>query len=320
MQIIHEIWSVTSLELPVNVFFETPTIRRMAAAMHDGSAFVAPDLIRLRDGDESAPLFLFPGGAGNIGHLTDLVRALDYPGVVYGIALSGLDGAEPLPERIEQEATRAMKIIQGVQASGPFRLIGYSMGGITALETARLLRRAHGDTVFLSLIDAPLNDHCWPYTVWSAFLMRKLARKLPNLIKRFLDKRTAARPAIPVSDVGQRRRGTQLEYRFRDPRNPDYPLYSPYWEDQHPPNHARVGANAIRMKGFYKPSRYDGKVYFFASTGGDPHSCDPQQIWPKYLPNTEWIRMPGHHLSIMLGRKARSLAKELSERLKQSMS
>src|SRR5580698_7032179 len=69
MQVIAEIWFATSIELPVNVFFEAPTIRRMAAAIHDGSALAAPDLVLLRGGDGSDPLFLFPGGAGNLTEL-----------------------------------------------------------------------------------------------------------------------------------------------------------------------------------------------------------------------------------------------------------
>ena len=51
-QIIRDIWFATSIELPVNIFMEAPTIRRMAAAIYDGTGLVAPDLVRLRDGNE----------------------------------------------------------------------------------------------------------------------------------------------------------------------------------------------------------------------------------------------------------------------------
>ncbi len=64
MQIIREIWWATGIDLHVNVFYTAPTIRRMAARIRDRSASVAPDLIRLRYGDDSLPVFLFPGGAG----------------------------------------------------------------------------------------------------------------------------------------------------------------------------------------------------------------------------------------------------------------
>jgi thioesterase domain-containing protein len=70
------------------------------------------------------------------------------------------------------------------------------------------------------------------------------------------------------------------------------------------------------MKGFYMPSRYDAKVFFFATAGGDPWVCDPEDVWPKYLPNAEWIRLPANHLSMMIGRHAVHLAVEISERLK----
>lgn len=317
MEIIYDLWSVTSVELPVNVFFETPTIRRMAAGIHDGSALIAPDLALLRAGDDSPPLFLFPGGGGNLVELTDLVQALDYAGAVYGIAFSGLDGVGPFPDRFDLEAERSLGIIQEVQAAGPYRLFGYSIGGVTALETARLIRR-QGEQVFLGLIDAPQNDHSWPYTVWAAFLLRKFSIKARKLIRLLSSPRTGRKPAPTRRDINPRRRGTQFMFRFRNPGGPNYPYYSPYWVAHHTPNYSRVCENACRMKGFYTPTSYDGEVSFFASAGGDYLACDPEKVWPKYLPHAEWIRVPGNHLSMMFGRKAAWLADAISVRLKQA--
>jgi len=131
--------------------------------------------------------------------------------------------------------------------------------------------------------------------------------------------RPKAAPGGPTRgrpEVKSRRRGAQLSYRFRDPRDPDYPFYSPYWTEDHTPNYSRVGEHVCRMKGFYKPSRYDGRVYFFVSAGGDPLACHPRQVWPKYLPNAEWVPIPGNHINSMFGRYAARLASEISERLK----
>ncbi len=320
MKILIDIWSATGVDLPVNVFFEAPTIRRMAAAMQDGSALIAPDLVLLRAGDPTAPLFMFPGHAGYLIHLIDLVRALDHPGAVYGIAYSGLDGAPPFYDRFEQEAERAAGIIRQAQPAGPFRLIGYSIGGITALETARLLRREVGDAVVLGLIDTPQNDHSWPYAVWLPFIARKVAGQLLRRMRRLVagaGARTApGGRARGRPDVKSRRRGAQLGYRFRDPRDPNYPFYSPYWTEDHTPNYSRVGEHVCRMKGFYAPSRYDGKVYFFVSAGGDPLACHPKRVWPKYLPDAEWVSIPGNHINSMFGRYAVRLAAEISDRLK----
>jgi thioesterase domain-containing protein len=315
MQILLDIWSATSIDLPVNVFFEAPTIRRMAAAICDGSALVAPDLVLLRRGDDSAPLFLFPGHAGYLIHLTDLVRELDYSGAIYGIAVSGLDGVGPFHDRFELEAQRSLGIIRRAQRAGPFRLVGYSIGGVTALETARLIRRELGDTVFLGLIDTPQNDHSWPYGVWLAFLLRRLAIKIRNRMRRRAAARMSRAPAPGRPSINPAKRGTQVEYRFRNPRGPDYPYFSPYWTPDHTPNYSRAGEHVCRMKGLYAPTRYDGKVFFFASTGGDPLACDPEQIWPRYLPDAEWVRVPGNHVNTMFGRNVGRLAAEISTRL-----
>jgi len=313
-QIVRDIWSSTGKELPVNVFFTAPTINRMAAAIYDGSAFVATDIVILRSGDESRPLFLFPGGPGNLSELNDLVRQLDYAGTIYGIAFSGLDGVGPFHDRFEMEAERALGIIRRAQPSGTVRLVGYSMGGITALETARLLRQ-RGVPVFLGLIDTSLNDHLWPYNVWAGVLLRKYTISVIKLLRSLADPRTLGRRASRKAPIGPRPRGTQLTYRFRDPHDPNYPYYSPYWSDQHPPNYTRVGANACRMKGLYRPNLYDGKVTFFVSARGDSLTCGPKQVWPKYLPFVEWVGVPGNHLSILVGRHAARLASEISVRM-----
>jgi thioesterase domain-containing protein len=314
MQIVREIWWATGIDLPVNVFYTAPTIRRMAAAILDGSALIAPDLVRLRDGDDSAPLFLFPGGGGVLFELDDLATALDWPGTIYGIPFSGLDGIGPFHDRFEQEAARSLAIIRRVQKTGPYRLAGYSIGGITALETARLIRQEGEDRIFLGLLDAPQNDHSWPLRVWLGFILRKLARRLGKS-RSLLPARAAT--SSDKRDIHPRRRGTQLEYRFRNPNNPDYPYYAPYWGPYPTPNYGRVGANACRMKGFYTPRRYDGQVFFFASARGDPLACDPKAVWPKYLPRAEWISVPGNHLSMLLGRNAVRLAAEITEQMKQ---
>jgi thioesterase domain-containing protein len=327
MHILVGLWAETSIDLPVNVFFEAPTIRRMAAAIADGSAFVAPDLVRLRAGDESAPLFMFPGHAGYLVHLNDLVQALDYPGAIYGIPVSGLDGSDPAYDRFELEAERALGIMRKAQPTGPYRIIGYSIGGITALEAARRIR-SDGDEVTLTLIDTPQNDHSWPFSVWLTFLGRRLVLTVLRKFRRMARRRpgrVGVRAAAPQASAPQAkpsphppRRGTQFGYRFLNPAAPDYPQHSPYWFGVATPKYRRVGENVCRMKGFYKPSRYDGKVFFFASKRGDPLACDPQQVWPKYLPNAEWVRVPGTHVNTMFGRYAAKLAAGISARLRRA--
>ena len=168
--------------------------------------------------------------------------------------------------------------------------------------------------MFLGLIDTPQNDHSWPLRIWLAFMLRKILRKAKLLLGA---RRSSGKPLPSRVDINPRRRGTQFEYRFRNPNNPNYPYYCPYWVAHHTPKYNRVAENACRMKGFYTPSRYDGKAFVFASIGGDPSVCDPEQVWPKYLPNAKWIRVPGNHLSVLIGRNAVRLAGEISECLKQ---
>ena len=314
LQIFQHIWLNAGIDLPVNLFVEAPTIRKMAGRLHDGSALLTQSLVRMRDGDERLPpLFLFPGGGGFLHELTDYACALEVPGIVYGVPSAGMDGTDPIYCKYEDEAARAAALIQDAQETGPYFLAGYSMGGCAALETARILKN-QGKTVHLILLDTGLNDHSWPFKVWTRFMIKKVTSKMKAKSK-------AAAPAAPEKVEGSisagipRRRGSQIQFRFRNANRREYPYYSMYWQPNHTPKYSRVRENAIRMKGLYKPAPYDGEVIFFLSNGGDVLSCSPLEVWPRYLRNIEWVNVPGTHSSMLLGRYARHVAAETSTRV-----
>ncbi len=313
LQIIRDIWSETGIELPPNVFFEAPTIRLMAEILLGDGALANPDLVCLRDG-VGKPLFLFPGAGSVLLDLRDLVDALDFAGPIYGIPFAGLDGKEPLHTTFEAEGQRSAAIVRRVQPEGPHRLIGYSMGGVTALETARVLHADEGLYPILGLLDTALNDHSWPVQVWLSFMLRKYAAGVRRKLVQSVRRRKAGVPIAERAKLQPPRRGMHLVFRFLNPESPEYPFYSPFWETHHPPHYSHVRATAGRMRGRYTPSIYKGPVYFFAAVIPHSATCDPQAVWPKYLPNAEWIRVAGSHLTIILGRNAKGLSARIFER------
>jgi thioesterase domain-containing protein len=324
MRMMRDLWTETGRELPVNALLEYPTIRRLAAAIDDGRAFTAADLVLLsparhdRPGIEPAPpLFLFGGFGGFLLDLTDLAKAIDAGCAVYGVGPAGADGATAPHLTYDGETAHARAAIKRVQPAGPYRLAGYSSGGIVALETARLMR-AHGDAVaFVGLLDTSLDDRNWPVGHWLGFLGRKIRTRLVGALQqRRRDKTKPARPSVPgPPDIAPKRRGNQYTYRFRDTGAPDFPFYSPYWESHHTPLYSRLREATIRMRAGYRPIAYDGPVSVFKATIVDRLTLDPKLVWPPYLPRAEWIVLPGNHLTIIHGRHAARLASEIVKRL-----
>lgn len=313
LQIIRSIWEEIGIELPINIFLEAPTIREMATRLCDNTALQSQDVIRMGGKGETPVLFLHASG-GFLHECGDLARAFTFEGAVYGLAASGTDGRTPMLDDQEQEAARMADLIVKLQETGPYNIAGYSLGGSTALETARILRAA-GHEVQLMLLDTVFDEHYWPMPIW----LRFMAPKFLAMLRRRLKRRRAPlqNNATPKkSDLAPAKRGTRFEFRFRNPRNPDYPYYSVHWQSFHPPRYTQIRARGIRMKGLYRPCPYDGPVSFFVSRGGDPEACNPLDVWPRYLSNVEWVTVPGNHVSMIVGRYAKQLADEMTKRLR----
>ena len=74
---------------------------------------------------------------------------------VVAVAPNG-PGGEPIPRSIEAMAADRLPAILEARPTGPYRLAGHCVGGIVALETARLLMRLNHQVETVVMIDSPL--------------------------------------------------------------------------------------------------------------------------------------------------------------------
>ena len=107
------------------------------AAANSASADPAARLAPMRAG-EGAPWLLLPGADGSVLSLRLLAQALDDGRPVFGLDAAGLDGAA-LPASLEQAAADNLAALRAGGLRGPYRLLGYSNGGVLAFEMARQL-------------------------------------------------------------------------------------------------------------------------------------------------------------------------------------
>ena len=113
-------------------------------------------LVLLRDGDRRRPLFLVHSLGGDAWIYCELVRELRTDAAVYGVQLRGLNQAGTTPADLKTCAAEYLELIRTVQPEGPYRLGGYSSGGLLALEIAAQARRAGELIEFVGLIDTGL--------------------------------------------------------------------------------------------------------------------------------------------------------------------
>ncbi|WP_416654301.1 beta-ketoacyl synthase N-terminal-like domain-containing protein [Bacillus amyloliquefaciens] len=114
-----------------------------------------PELVKLNERETGRPVFWFHGGTGGVEAYQPFAKKSQRP--FYGIQARGLTGKDPL-QGIEEMAASYVRIIQAVQPKGPYDLGGYSLGGMLAYETARLLQEEGHTVKSAVMIDTPYSE------------------------------------------------------------------------------------------------------------------------------------------------------------------
>jgi amino acid adenylation domain-containing protein len=152
MRLVDMISRETGVDLGVSVIFLNPTPRRLAAAIEAGPR--SDPLVALTESCTDPPLFLIHAIGGTVSAYAPLGQELTDTFTVYGLQSPALsDGGVPpsLADLVSDYTQR----IRAVQPAGPYRLAGWSMGGVVAFEIARRLEQAGAEVGLLVLLDAP---------------------------------------------------------------------------------------------------------------------------------------------------------------------
>jgi hypothetical protein len=121
--------------LPMTTLIQSPTLAGLAcaieAAVVPGNSGPAPELVTLREGQDGPPLVCIHGGDGGVFFYLELARALagDLPVMTLeSPALSAAEGVGPVA--VEALAADYVAALRRHQPRGPYRLVGYSFGGV----------------------------------------------------------------------------------------------------------------------------------------------------------------------------------------------
>ncbi|GAA3130252.1 non-ribosomal peptide synthetase [Streptosporangium carneum] len=115
-------------------------------------------LLPLRAGGNRPPLYCVHASGGLSWNYAPLLRSLPPNQPVYGVQARGLARTEPLAAGVEEMAADYVEQIRAVQPSGPYHLLGWSLGGRIAQEMARVLEEQGEEVGLLALLDAYPTD------------------------------------------------------------------------------------------------------------------------------------------------------------------
>ncbi len=153
MELFVEIERAFGRVLPVSALFDKPTVASLARVLAEEPPEDDSPLAPLRDGDPARTLLCVHDFTCDLVAYGPILRSLEPGPAVRGLRWDPALAAGV--RSLEELATRYTERLRRAQPRGPYRLLGYSIGGTIAWEMARQLE-ASGETVaFLGLIDTP---------------------------------------------------------------------------------------------------------------------------------------------------------------------
>ena len=287
-RLMHRIEQQLGKRLPLAALLQAPTIEQLTRLMGEGAGSWS-SLVPLQPQGSRPPFFCVHGVGGNVVGFRDLVRHLGSDQPFYALQPQGLDGKQECLTSIPLMAERYIQEIRRVQPEGPYRIGGYSFGGLVAYEMAQMLE-AQGESVgLLALFDAyPGKEESR-----SEKLKQVLTLPLKERIKFILKKGSFV--------VMTLRKRIELQFLPRALRN--------------------VRQACSRAAGDYEVQPYPGRVTLFRVREKSADSLnDPYGIWWRMAEGGVELReINGDHLSLLKEPQVRFLAEELTDCLAHSI-
>ena len=234
--------------------------------------------VELRAGPGPA-VFVFPGAGADARELAPLTEALETRRRIVGVEFFDphADAAVPSIERLARDAVALMR---EQQPQGPYTVLGYSFGGLVALEAAQSLRSA-GETVELAgLVDVLYDSRYWPTVVFLRATARRSAHHVRRLVR------------DPGSDAWaelvNRTRALARRLGARGGREGDE---RPAQGDPESVAHAAMAR--------WRPRPIEGPVHLFTGDDSEDFACDLAVLWRPWIDELVVHRVAGSHLEIV---------------------
>lgn len=160
MRLVARICERTGKDLALRALFENPTPKALALALDvTGSKNCYTPLLPLRQGCGRRPLFCIHPADGFAICYKSLVDALDPEIPIWGVQARGLETRDEPHGSIDEMARAYVEALRKVQPTGPYSILGWSLGGRIAHAMACELERQGQSVASLILLDTPTRSN-----------------------------------------------------------------------------------------------------------------------------------------------------------------
>jgi thioesterase domain-containing protein len=300
-----EITHVFQRQLPTATICHAPTIMTLAALLEQPALPKFSPFVRLKAGNKKPPILIAHGlgGRASFYQLAKHIR-LDHP--LYGIQAKGVDGLEEPLERIEYMATYYLDALREFQPQGPYILIGYSFGGLIALEMAQRLIENGQRIALLTLVDTYPHPRYFRASQRLWLGAKRIKSHIDDLKRRpirvaFSQVRRAIERRLHIDDVQ---------------KNSALPAANSQLSLAE--TTVRVKRSDLVAMAHYRPRFYQGKIRFVRPEANSYLPNNPTAVWKKLAAEFEVETVPGDHLG-MVGVHFESLAASLARYISEAL-
>jgi thioesterase domain-containing protein len=298
MRLVKGIRKTFEVALPLATLLEAPSIARLGERLrqmtmpHGSSVLTA-----IQPKGERPPLFCVHPGGGTSLCYGGFIRYLGPGQPVYGIQAVGSDGLEAPLNSIEQMAARYLAELRRIQPRGPYRICGWSLGGVLAYEMGRQLYEQDRTVSPLFLIDS---------------YAPPLAAQEPLGFVAFIRAMTEYRPEpVPkklLEDLDRFPPAQQLR-RFIDATQ-DFQSWPNGFDPKEVVDLWRVYIANMKAGQRYRPSCWPSVILLLQATG---YAASQRLRWTRLAARVETRLIPGSHESLLSEPSLGLVAKHLTE-------
>jgi amino acid adenylation domain-containing protein len=268
----------------------------------------AGHVVTLAEGAGEIPLFVIHGGDGGVLFYKSLTERMPASLPIHAIESLELGRSGPVRERsIEETATDYLAIIRKVRQSGPYRLAGYSFGGVVAHEIACQLNASGQEVSFLGMFDT--HNPAAPSRAYNPL------ERFNVFWQEHGDESLLSRVGLLGDRIGEglrTRRTIRAEVRAARSAGPAEP-YSDL-------RRVQVREENWRAMQRYRPGRFKGRITLFKSTHANDKVERPADYgWAALAASgLDVISVQGNHLDLFSLENISTLAATLTQALKKS--
>jgi thioesterase domain-containing protein len=268
-KLVSRIRAALGADLSVRMFLQAPTVTGVIESLSADPAAQAriDSVLPIRTSGDQSPLFCVHPVSGVAWCYSGLQRHLPAGLPIYGLQVDTADGSAWPRDLTELTATYADRIRE-VQPAGPYRLLGWSLGGTIAHAVAGRLQREGERVEFLALLDSyPTNEQLQDLDAASMLDATEMAILVTMAQDLGLNAETGDDPQ------SRRRMRLAVANGFGLPEQTLAEL-------------PRAVANLIRIVQGGEHAVFQGDVVFIRAAGSASGTADPSELWKPYVSGT----------------------------------